>query len=185
MDKIKSFVIKYQLWFKLAAIVLLVGMFFIPFATLFYYDQADSVSFLFYVKNYEYKSSSYLWYDLAIIQIILTVIISVSIFVSIFNQKFIIYSLFLYLPHFLIYFIAFFQGLITYEIMTEFIFIPNIAFFLSLILLIFDIISIVFWKKNHHSASTKNERIAELEKRLAELEFQNIDNHESIKKDGK
>ena len=170
MEKVKAFVIKHQLWFKLAAIALLIAMFFIPFATLFYYDQADSVSFFFYIKNYKYKSSSYLWYDLAIIQIILIALSCISIFMSLFKQKFTFYSFFLYLPCFLIYFIAYFQGLIAYEIMTEFIFIPNITFFLSVLLLIFDIISIVFWKKAQPYVPTKNERIAELEKRIEELE---------------
>ena len=182
MDKIKSFVIKYQLWFKLVACILLVCIIFTPtiHQTILNTPFTSVWSFIWHhhrwglTFNREYVFYFYCYYAFVIITIALIVLLIVSIF----QKKFFALCQFLYILDFRVYILG--AAFMFYNSPS----IPHIAFYLALLLLVADIISIVFWFKSHKSSS-QNDRIAELESRIEKLESQNINNDESIKKDGK
>lgn len=177
MDKFKSFVIKYQLWFKLAACILLVCMIFTPtiHQTILNTPFTSVWSFIWYhhrwglTFNREYVFYFYCYYAFVIITIALIVLLLVSIF----QKKIFALCQFLYILDFIVYILG--AVFMFYNSPS----IPHIAFYLALLLLVADIICTVFWIKSHKPSPSKDERIAELEKRIEELESQTADKNKS------
>ena len=167
MEKFKNFVSKFQVLFKLAAIALLVVMVFAPFVSI----NPFTYSVLFYIENVAYLTEE--WKHLATVAYIILALSALTILllvISFFYKK--ILSACLYI--FLLDFITF--GIIAISIITMSLTssgtyatpaIPHIAFYVAIILLIADIATLVLMKK---PISKKDAKIAELEKRIEELE---------------
>ena len=186
MDKIKSFVIKYQLWFKLAACILLVCMIFTPLLSVPFYNQQLNKSIETFVHNFHDffisdPKSHALQYIFALISLILIICIIITVFLSIFikyQQFYLIFSL-SYIVCYVFIILTFISAGSYGHNESGFKGIPHIAFFLALLLLVADIICIVFWIKSHKPSPSKDERIAELEKRIEELESKTADKNKS------
>ena len=168
MNKLKSFVIKYQLWFKLAACILLVCMIFAPtiHQTILNTPFTSVWSFIWHrfrwgviPMNDKYVFYFYCYYAFVIITIVLIVLLIISIF----QKKIFALCQFLYIIDFIVFILG--AAFMFYNSPSC----PHIAFYIAFLLLIADIVCIISWLKSHKSKS-KSERIAELEKRVQELE---------------
>lgn len=194
MDKFKSFVIKYQLWFKVIIIVLLLCVIFTPLVHIHAedLDTANYSVFDFVIRPSRlvvYNDPSILLFICAWLAFIGTIIIICLLLCSFHfrnNRQLLRLSSILYLVVFAfilfvtIYSLAFYIPL--FRNMTNAAKtwgIPHIAFYLALLLLVADIICTVFWIKSHKPSPSKDERIAELEKRIEELESQTADKNKS------
>lgn len=178
MEKVKAFVIKYQLWFKLAAIALLVSTIFAPFVYAPIEEVMNSYSFWVYIELSFILSPNLpqgLHWILSWIILFVTIAIIVLFIVTIIRKtstKILYFGLYLYIIDFILILISTIWACI-YERMPNSISCPHIAFYIALLLLVADIITLWQlhkWTKNHPRKPTKNERIAELEKRIEELE---------------
>ena len=153
MEKVKAFVIKHQLWFKLAAIALLVCTVFTP---LVYYGYSGKNEFYptiwehillgQSIANQYYFISVFAYFYLSI-----TILIIVLLIFSFFNKKVLKITLYFYYID-----TAFLLGISIFYF-TQPNACPHIAFFLSLLLLIADIITL--WQL--HKAKQTAERTVE------------------------
>lgn len=174
MEKFKNFVCKFHWLFKLAAIALLMVTVFAPFV---YFSPAITRYNSFWMLSKLFIGLDFSLYDeflLGIgcfITVIASLLVACLLTISIFWKKLLRFSLFLYLLIFAcaiscaIYFMTIaplFFGFSPSTIRT-----PHIAFYVAIILLIADIATLVLIKK---PISKKDAKIAELEKRIEELE---------------
>jgi len=184
MEKIKNFVIKYQLWIKLVAIALLVCVIFTPLerhSSIFNIIQAD-----IRVNDYAHKYSYYgifSWF-VFILTLSLIVLMIVSIFIK--NKNILLTISVLYIIDFIFIFLTILFCFIDFYYIIKYITTvggthwggphstyPNIASFLSLILVVADLmilIPLIKWKKQQPRKKTNKQKIAELEQRIIELE---------------
>lgn len=172
MEKIKNFVIKYQLWFKLAAIALLICVLFTPYISSGRAEVTGHMSFWDYV----YDTSYYV----PLIGLQFHWIVSwIVFFISIISIVFVLLSLWKK-PYFILFSISYIVDFIfimaatifacVYEKFPNEIAMPHVAFYISLILFIITILFLYFWKKDRLKKPTKSEQIAQLEKRIEQLE---------------
>lgn len=137
MERVKAFVIKYQLWFKLAAIALLVATIFAPFYIMIVGDDIwQNYSIWYYATN-----NSYIDYvrPLTILYIILALCAIILLTFSIFLKNKIVI-----ITYFISYLIAFILLTVAVscictelnsKISTNGYCIPNVAYFISIFLL--------------------------------------------------
>ena len=175
MEKIKNFVVKYQLWFKIGISILIFIGFFIPFFS----EQniptpqlKPHLSYLYELPNREYNL------NLSPLSIPILIFLSLSIafiFISIILRPpyFLLLSCLVYCIAFIFLFANFFQWLCFSE-QYDISIIPHIAFFLYLLIFLFDIVVSIYlikhFRKIYPKKPTKSDRIAVLEKKVAELE---------------
>ena len=188
MEKVKVFVIKHQLWFKLAAIALLVATIFTPFVHIhagFKNGGTETVNFSIFDYVFRpsyaklYNNPSIFLFIAAWLAFIGSLGIIALLLFCLRNKdgKLILLCSYTYCLIFILILFATIYSLIFY---TPFLKnmtasmnawgIPHIAFFIALFLFVADILCIVYMKKEYLRAPTKSERIAELEKRIEELE---------------
>lgn len=166
MEKFKNFVSKFHWLFKLAAIALLVVMIFAPTVSYLSHRTPFTSPWAFILHFLDLgeipfnSQSSYVWFSCWAFVLIST-LLAILLLVSIFCKKIFYGCLVLY-----------FIDLIPFIICSVFLFqnapaMPSIAFYAALVLLIADIATLVLMKKPQ---SKKDAKIAELEKRIEELE---------------
>mgnify|MGYP001624266957 CR=1 FL=1 len=186
MEKVKAFVIKHQLWFKLAAIALLVCIIFTPYTSIILPVANETYHFsIFYYLTTNSNLSPYIaLFSISIGICIITVFIIVLLFLSILkknNKPFLSISLTSFGVLFILYLISLFLSIYTWGSYTyEAPSIPHIAFYLLLLLSVFvSFIAYYCYKEwrikqprtQIRSKLKKTEQtIAELEKRIEELE---------------
>lgn len=184
MEKVKAFVIKYQLWFKLAAIALLVCTIFTPYTCIILpvVNEVHMFSIFYYLTLLTDKILPVYaaLFSFSVCICIATALIIVLLVFSILkktNKPFLFITLITFGVLFFCYLLSLFfsiyaWGSYTYNAPT----IPHIAFYLLLILSVFvAFVSHYFYKdcraKHSHKSTTKTkQKIAELEKRIEELE---------------
>lgn len=176
MEKIKNFVIKYQLWFKLAAIALLICVVFTPLILSESYDTRYTVSIWEFIKNYSANINNMepkyaVHWNLSWVIFFLTIIILILLCLSFWKKHLLKLSCFLYILDFgIILVAAIFACKYEHGQYEENDFaIPFIAFFIAALLFILTLLLIHYIIKNNKSIS-KTERIAQLEKRIEQLE---------------
>lgn len=169
MEKIKNFVVKYQLWFKIGAIVIIICTVFVPFVHygLSSANQFD-VSIWDYVLNLNVISPDYRYLSiLSCIIFSFSIINLILLLVNCFVKKYLLTNSIVYTINFL-FMVALYISYACITINT----IPHVGFFLALILFIFNcfvLYNLVKHQKESRSSSD-SERIAELEKKVTELE---------------
>ena len=174
MEKFKNIVSKFHWLFKIAAIALLMVTVFAPFV---YFSPAITRYNSFWMLSKLFIGLDFSLYDEYLlglgcfISVIASLLAACLLAISIFWKKLLRFSLFLYLLIFACaifcatYFMTIaplFFGFSPSTIRT-----PHLAFYAAIILLIADIATLVLMKK---PISKKDEKIAELEKRIEELE---------------
>lgn len=176
MEKFKNFVSKFHWLFKLAAIALLVVMIFAPFI---YFSPARTRYDSFWMLTKLFIGLDFSLYNQYVlglgcfITVIAAVVTAVLLAASLFWKKLLRIALFFYIFVFAIaasctiYFMtsnSYYSIFTLPESVTK---IPYIAFYAAIILLIADIVTLVLMKK---PISKKDAKIADLEKRIEELE---------------
>lgn len=143
MEKVKVFVIKHQLWFKLAAIALLVGIIFAPytFIILPVVNETYSFSIFYYLTTGSNLPPYIALFSISIGICIITVFIVILLSLSILkktNKIFFSVSLISYGILFIFYLVSLFLSIYTWGSYTyEAPSIPHIAFYLLLILSVY------------------------------------------------
>lgn len=177
MEKIKNFVVKYQLWFKIGTGVLLILLLVTPFWT---DGIADGVSlnlfsFISYTANFPSVSSLS---PLCIVTIILIFFALILTILAIFLKKtsinlctilcIILASTFL-----IIVTSCRIGEFSSYGMSSQ----PHIAFYFAVLLFVLDLFALYFFIKHQkeNQLSSKSDRITELEKKVAELENKTAD----------
>ena len=184
MEKVKAFVIKHQLWFKLAALALLIAMLFTPFTfiVLPVSNEIHSFSILYYLSVESNLSPYIALFSISICICIITAFIAIILLLSIWKKSdrlFLSISLVSFGVLVLFYLSSFFLsfytwGSYTYEVPS----IPHIAFYLLLILSIFISFVVYFVIKNGEKGSPSTngkkqnigKRIKVTENKIKELE---------------
>lgn len=195
MEKVRNFVVKYQVWFKLAAIALLICVLFTPYVKIIDYhhnlNEQAAISFwhivlnnrldikdkIFVSPNSYHQFPAYVFLGWSVF--LLSLITIVFLLISIFKKKFLIVASLSYIVNFIIIFSSLIYSIYAYK--NSIIFtdqmncVPNIAFYLSLLLFLANIFILIMylipkfkWNKIHKP--TKAEQIATLEKRIEQLE---------------
>lgn len=174
MEKIKNFVVKYQLVFKLCIIVLLIVGFFIPFFCMASLPEDDYSLTSLTASEIEREYLSLQTYTVPFF--VFCSLISVFLIVHVFVKKaiFIYITCGLYIIAFALLLADFFQWMyILHET------IPHISFWLYFLLFVFNAFAVVFlikdFRKIYPKKLNKTDRIAELEKKVAELENKTAD----------
>lgn len=162
MEKLKNFVSRFQVLFKLAAIALLVVMVFAPFI---YFSPARTRYDSFWMLTTLFIGLDFSLYDEFLlglgcfITVIASLLAACLLAISIFWKKLLLFSLFLYLLIFAcaifcaIYFMTIaplFFGFSPSTIRT-----PHIAFYVAIILLIADIATLVLMKSRNQRKTRK------------------------------
>lgn len=180
MEKVKAFVIKHQLWFKLAAIALLIAVIFTPYVYIKEIGQGNiskqtAITIFQTVINYRIGTGNYFLFPnmrgecptqpiLAWISFFLIILTIGLICVSLKKQKSLLFSLisfyFSTITAFTFYIYSFFC-IKKYLMFGYGVTIPNISFFLLVLLFIFSLfLSCSFYKKwrvKHPKQKTKSE----------------------------
>ena len=184
MEKVKNFVIKYQLWFKLAAIALLICVVSTPYVFWFansknifeYYDQHSLWSVIsdkIIIPRYGYGKITVI---LCWISFILTTITILSLVLSIVKKnKFITFTIIIFFIDYLFLFTnSIYTSWFRSEIYSHYgTCIPSYAFIVATLLFISAILilkQLIQYKKTLPKNLSKTEQIAELEKRIEQLE---------------
>ena len=175
MEKIKNFVVKYQLWFKIICALLALSSFFAP--QIFLSLNGDTVSYtlLHIYEANSYGPDSLLAIELIIPLCVLFCLCALLYLVSIFVKKksFCFFISICYFVTFLSLAIEHIFLCSAYKNASSSInTIPHVGFFLALILFIFDcfVLYVLIKHRKENIPPTKSDRIAELEKKVAELE---------------
>lgn len=154
MEKVKAFVIKYQLWFKLAAIALLVATIFFPF----YVMVVDGEIWQNYSIWYYATNNAYIDFvrplTIAVLILLLSVIILSGLNLFFKRKQIIITLLFLYLFTFVLITIAVSCVCVELKeaINNKGYCIPNLAYYLAILLFFADIITL--WQIRKDKSST-------------------------------
>lgn len=164
MEKFKNFVCKFHWLFKLAAIALLAVMIFAP--TVSYLSLLTPFTspwaFIWHFLDLgEVPLNGHYSYSSCWAFVLISALLAILLLASIFYKKIFYICIALYfidLIPFIICIVVLFKSAPA---------IPSIAFYAALFLLIADIATLVLMKK---PISKKDEKIAELEKRIEELE---------------
>ena len=184
MIKLKNFIVKHQVWFKLIACALLVCVIFTPLvrhSSIFNIIKSD-IRVDEYLNKYAYYGIfSWFAFIFTLICIVLTV---VSFFIN--NKNIILTISVIYILDFIFILLSVLFRFIDFYYSIKYITTvggthwggprstyPNIASFLSIILFIFDLIlliPLIKWKKQQPRKKTNKQKIAELEQRIIELE---------------
>lgn len=156
MEKVKAFVIKHQLWFKLAAIALLVCTIFTP--TILQIPEKTPFisiwSFIYHhIKYGEIPlNREYIFFFVSsYIFVISAITVAVLLLISIFRTKSLIFCLYIYLIDFVFFIIG--ASFLFYSYPSS---IPHVGFYIELLLFIIDIICIIFQIKYRLRTSNKN-----------------------------
>lgn len=183
MEKIKNFVVKYQIWFKIGAIAIIICTVFVPFV---HYGLSTANQFnysiWYYIINANFISPDYRFLSIiACIIFSLSVINLVLLIINCFVKKYLLANSIIYIINFL-FIIALY---ISYACITINA-IPHIGFFLALILFIFEsfVLHELIKHRKKNERSSDSDRIAELEKKVAELEAQKQNESPTHSKDG-
>lgn len=168
MEKIKNFVVKYQLWFKIGAIAIIICTVFVPFV---HYGLSTANQFnysiWYYIINTNFISPDYRFLSiLACLIFSLSIINLILLIVNCIVKKYFLANSIVYTINFL-----FMTALyISYACITINA-IPHVGFYLALLLFLFNIFLLYYLiKKRKKTHQSKSDRIAELEKKVAELE---------------
>lgn len=192
MKKVKAFVVKHQVLFKLMAIVMLVCIIFLPYVLII----EDA-----YGTNGTQKQSAITIFQTIInarlgldkkyfitpnrdgdcpaqpilgrISFVLLLFTIIFLAISIKKQKVFYISLILFIIAAIFSFLFFFYSYScysTYIIRRYGTVLPNVAFYIALLLLAADVACIILLRKKQPRRQTKSEKIAELERRIEELE---------------
>ncbi len=190
MNRLKSFVIKYQLWITLISIILYIVMLFSPMYTLkfTYIRYGDRYKTIIDNKVINYQIKKGILFNMHdIFNILIVVFVVAYILLSIcylIKKKKIFLNLscscsilsFVFIVSYIVSKAKEFNfsHIDDYsdEILTT---IPHVAFYIGFIIFIFCTIVLainiyIHYKSTHPNIQTKSERIAELEKRVQELE---------------
>ena len=166
MEKFKNFVCKFHWLFKLAAIALLMVMAFAPAVSFLSHRTPFTSPWAFILHFLDLgeipfnSQSSYVWFSCWAF-VLISALLAILLLASIFYKKIFYICIALYfidLIPFIICIVVLFKSAPA---------IPSIAFYAALVLLIADIATLVLMKK---PISKKDAKIADLEKRIEELE---------------
>lgn len=178
MKKVKLFVLKHQLWFKFGAIALLITMIFLPYTyiVLPVVNEIHTFSVYYYLTMLTDNLSSVFVaaFAFSVCICIIAAFIIVLLLISVLkksNKYTLFISLITYIVLFFFYLFLLFisiyaWGPYTYDATS----IPHIAFYIALLLLAADVACIILLRKKQPRRQTKSEKIAELERRIEELE---------------
>lgn len=159
MEKVKAFVIKHQLWFKLVAIALLICTIFTPLSHIPFYQQFLNYSAWELTKLVKIFSSFInpaegIQYVFACVSVCLIFSDIALLIVSVFLKNSLILksTLFIYTLAFITLTLAMIFACVNEQVSKTTIIIPHIAFFLALLLLIIDIITLWQLHKSKRTA---------------------------------
>ena len=174
MDKIKNFVVKYQLWFKIICALLALSAIFSPQILLSQNSDTFSYTLLHIYDVNSHGSDCLLAIELIIPLCVLFCLCALLFLVSIFIKKK-SFCFFISICYFVTFLFLATEHILLCSVYknasSSISIIPHVGFYLALLLFLFDLFLLYYLiKERKQTRQSRSDRIAELEKKVAELE---------------